>query len=204
MDIKNIYTKFGQRIVPGTDYDGRFAWFSTCYECGTRTKTTLHMKNSKIYCDRCKNELLRQKREAKAIEDDSKYEKRFEQGVALLEKKVRNAERFRPAIAKARTKIRRYGSTDEVLAAIVMFHFGYDFQMQQKIGRYRADFLLPKEKLIVEVDGKPFHSDKRKEQERDNEMSIQMGQGWKTLHIPTELLRRKPLALNDAIKKWVS
>ena len=201
MDINNIFNDYGQKKEPGTDYDGRFAWFTTCYECGAKVKTTLTMKN-KIYCDRCKAELLRQEREAKIVDDIIKYEIRFNQGVELLELRVKNIERFRPAIDLAKTKIRRYGSTDEVLAAIVLLHFGHKVLMQQKIGKYRADFLLPDQRLIIEIDGKPFHSDKKKENDRDNQITLKMGLGWKVIHIPTELLRKKPLALNDVINKY--
>lgn len=203
MDINNVYNYHGQKKVPGTDYDGRFAWFTTCYSCGAKVKTTLSMKN-KIYCDRCKNELIRQRRGSKEIANAYKYEIRFDKGVELLERKVKHFGKFSKAIEKARTKIRRFGSTDEVLAAIVLFYYGYDIEIQQKLGKYRADFLLMDKKLILEIDGQPFHSDKRKEKERDFEMEKTMGEGWRVLHIPTDLLRRKPLALKNAIEHYTT
>lgn len=198
--MQRKFNNFGQEIFPSRDYAGRFYWYSHCLECGKKVTVTLHMKN-KIYCDRCKAELKRLEQEAKEIDDIIKYEIRFNQGVELLETKVNHIEKYQKAIALAKTKVRRYGSANEVLAAIVMMHFGYKVLAQQKIGKYRADFLLPDQKLIVEIDGKPFHSDKKKEIERDNAMTLTMGLGWKVLHIPTDLLRKKPLALNDAIKE---
>ena len=141
--------------------------------------------------------------------DNNKYvlriesnEIRFQQGCSLLESKVANIDAFQRSIDLARTKIRRYESADEVLAAIVLIYYGYKVLFQQKIGRYVADFVLPDEKLIVEVDGKPFHSDARKELERDNAISLRMGIGWQVVHIATDELRKKPLALDEAIKHY--
>lgn len=199
--MQNKTNKYGQEFFPSYDYTGRFHWYSHCYTCGTRVDTNLHMRG-KIYCDRCKAELRRQERESKEIDDILKYEIRFQQGVGLLESKVANIEPYLEAIDLARTKIRRYGSTDEVLAAIVLIHFGYKVLLQQKIGRYIADFVLPDEKLILEVDGKPFHSDAKKELARDNEISLRMGLGWQVVHITTDKLRKKPLALDEAIKQY--
>ena len=64
MNIKDVYNDFGQKKVPGRDADGRFVWYSTCYECGKEVQTTLRMKN-KSDCDRCEHGILGQEKRSR-------------------------------------------------------------------------------------------------------------------------------------------
>lgn len=45
------------------------------------------------------------------------------------------------------------------------------FEIQKKIGRYRVDFFFPKANLIIEVDGKEYHSTS---EQREKDMKRQM------------------------------
>lgn len=62
---------------------------------------------------------------------------------------------------------------------------------QSKIGRYTVDFLLPRLKVIVEVDGKPYHTlpeDARHGQERDKFLQAE---GYLPIHVWTSTLHEE-------------
>lgn len=191
--------KFGQRIYSAFDYQGKFTWYSHCFECGQKVIVS-NRARYKILCDRCKNEIKKQNTLDQQEDTALKHQVRFQNAISFLETKVRDINTYHNAIEKAKEKILRYGSQDEVIAAIVMLHNGYSVIAQQKIGRYRVDFVLPEDKIIVEIDGRIFHNDKNKERQRDNEISLKMGVEWRIIHIPTDLLEKSPFSLIKAIE----
>ena len=69
---------------------------------------------------------------------------------------------------------------------------GFRVVPQVQIGAYTVDFLLPNEKVIIEVDGEPYHSDsaaRRRDTRRD--ASLQK-MGYLTIHIWTGTLFKTP------------
>ena len=53
-----------------------------------------------------------------------------------------------------------------------------DFEAQKKIGRYRVDFFFPQADLIVEAEGKQYHSSPEQTQYDQKRQSILMKKGY--------------------------
>ena len=67
------------------------------------------------------------------------------------------------------------------------------------IGRYRADFLWPDHKLVVEVDGYQFHGHRQAfERDRRKDQAL-LAAGYRVLRVTWRQLRDEPLAVAAAI-----
>ena len=83
--------------------------------------------------------------------------------------KVTSLAPYTKAIEKVKSKLHTNGyfdSTEEIMVAIELFKNGVWFYHQKKVGRYRLDFVLPNEKIVLEVDGSVFHTNETKNKEK--------------------------------------
>ena len=104
-------------------------------------------------------------------------------------------------IVKARKAIDKYDSMPEVAACIELLHIGARVIVHQKVGDFTVDFCLPDEKLVIEIDGSLYHSDKDKEFMRDYAVKHMLGDGWDVRHIPAETLTRNHALFGRSIRK---
>ena len=94
----------------------------------------------------------------------------------------------------AMKRVEYYGSIPEMMVAIQLLYLGYGITPQQTIGKYRVDFLIPKAKIVLEIDGKIFHT--KQNQNREAIIQLSLGLDWTIIHIPAELIRKDILKLN--------
>lgn len=177
-----------------------------CAKCGRIIKLKIYNGDKAYYCGICKNNLVKKE---KALEHEilneilTKGEQRFLKAKDKLLKQVKNPESYANAIRIAKTRADSYGSIPEVMVAIELIHLGYAIIPQQRIGRYKVDFAIPDDKLIVEVDGGLYHS--QADPDRDNYIKLCLGLDWEIVHIPAEWIskdiKRLSKVLNAANEK---
>lgn len=87
------------------------------------------------------------------------------------------------------------------MVAIELVRLGHRVIPQQKIGKYRVDFLLKDVKMVIEVDGDLYHKDQFK---GDREATIQfsLGMDWKIVHVPAELISKDIRKLKKIIETF--
>lgn len=173
-----------------------------CAKCGRIVKRKVYNGDKAYYCDICKNDLVKKQ---KALEHElldeilSKGERRFIKAEEKLLKQVKKPEAYANAIRIAQTRANYYGSIPEAMVAIELIKLGYAIIPQQGIGRYKVDFALPNEKLIVEVDGGLYHQDINPD--RDNYIKLCLGLDWEIVHIPAEWVSKDIRRLNKVLKE---
>jgi very-short-patch-repair endonuclease len=153
-------------------------------------------------CDRCKYGNREQKEAiAKAWLDEieTKGERRFNQALDRIQKQVRDFSKYEKAVEIARTMQDRYGSVPEAMVAVELIRLGYSIIPQQKVGKYRVDFYIPKEKIVIEVDGAIYHRD-RFGGNREAEVNLMLGLDTRIIHIPAELIGQKIWKLKECIE----
>lgn len=91
-----------------------------------------------------------------------------------------------------------YGSIPEAMVAIELLRLGYRIIPQQKVKKYKVDFAIPKEKIVIEVDGYVYHKDSYKG-DREAIIQLALGLDWKIIHIPAELIAEDITKLKSAI-----
>lgn len=173
-----------------------------CSMCGEEMESLNYGRDLKYVCKRCKKNAGHIK---KMIEDswfneiEEKGEHRFNRALDQIQSQVNDFSIYEKAIAGARKAQDRYGSVPEAMVAVELLRLRLPFVPQQKIGKYRVDFYIPKIKMIIEVDGKIFHQN-RFGGEREARIQFAMGLETKILHIPAELIEKDIQKLGKLIE----
>lgn len=171
-----------------------------CNKCGTIVERRVYSSDKIYLCEYCKRQRKERNKVAEKQEVNvlTRKEQQFEKAIAELYSTAKNHKRYSKAIDIARKRVESYGSIPEAMVAIELIRLGYSIIPQQKIGKYRVDFCIPKEKIVVEVDGSLFHTDPYG---GDREAFIQMSLGldWVIVHVPAERIRKNISALEKII-----
>ena len=167
---------------------GLATYLVPCKRCGKIVRRRTYNPKRKNLCEYCE---LVYERKCEAIEQEiwdlikTPKEQTFDKAVAKLYKQVKNFDSYKEAIEIAKKRTERYDSIPEVLVAIELIKLGYSIIPQQRVGRYRVDFAIPAEKLIIEVDGGLYPPNGPKAG-RDGDIQLSLGLDWKILHIPAD------------------
>lgn len=164
-----------------------------------------HQERWRCYCKECKKKT---ETEYDALKEEYvrlKKEVMFENAIETLEGQSINIYDYREAIDAVHDYIRsnpdKFDSSYEVIAAIVLIHNKVQCKPQAAIGRYRVDFMLPDEYVILEIDGERHKNNKYRDSERDRAIKEELGEFWEIIRIDTELLKTNAKELVRAIRK---
>ena len=176
---------------PARGRKGAYVYKIPCGCCG-KIITKLHYRKDIVQmCDYCKLKIKNKKAELQKelIETKSKREKQFDKAVNEIKKQVKDFSKYEKAITIARTREEMYGSIPEAMVAIELLRLGYRIIPQQKVKKYKVDFAIPKEKIVIEVDGSVYHKDSYKG-DREAIIQLALGLDWKIIHIPAEYIAK--------------
>lgn len=185
------------------DENGR-RFYIPCEICGRKIIRTQYSRKRTYICDYCKG-LIKKKEKAsipKELENvETKREKQFRRAVEKIKAQVKDYDKYERPIELAKTRAELYGSVPETMVAIELLKIGYKIIPQQKIKKYRVDFAIPREKIIVEVDGSIYHRDRYKG-DREAIIQLALGLDWKIIHIPAELIEKDITKLKSVIETF--
>ena len=192
---------FVENVFPANRRNYRL-YHIPCAKCGRIVKRKVYNGDKAYYCDICKNDLVKKE---KTLEHEllnellSKEEQRFLKAKDKLLKQVKKPEAYANAIRVAQTRANSYGSIPEAMVAIELIRLGYAIIPQQGVGRYKVDFALPNNKLVIEVDGGLYHSNVNPD--RDNYIKLCLGLDWEIVHIPAEWIAKDIRRLSKVLKE---
>lgn len=83
-------------------------------------------------------------------------------------------------------------SPAEIELVAALWFYGETPLLQHPLGRYDADLYMPEGRLVVEVDGRDWHQDRRRDRRRD--ITIELEHDVATLRIPAAHVYHDPLA----------
>lgn len=178
-----------------------------CSVCKTKQIKCASYSRKRTYtCDMCKAIAKGKSDPVKAANKALK----FHDAVSRIELVVGDLTEYREAMEKVQRTLDHagwYRSTEEIMAAIELLKNGVKTIHQQKIGRYSVDFVLPEYKVLLEIDGKPFHNNHTLEKEgiRDGQILLSVGVGWEIIRIDTDKINkdiRKLLPSIEAILEY--
>ena len=175
------------------------AYHIICNSCGKEYIKRRYNSNDEHICDRCrhyKNKTIKAKqRSLDALQEvRTKNEIKFDKAVNEMKTQVRWDSRYQHCSEVAKKRVESYGSIPEMMVAIQLLYLGHRIIPQQTIGKYRVDFLLPRLKTVIEVDGEMFH--KKPKANREATIQLSLGLEWDIIHIPAELIRKDILKLD--------
>lgn len=180
-------------------------YFPACHICGAEVESMSYIPGNKYTCKACKAKNYLSDKEKRIDNNAEAKERKFDNAVGRIEKRIKRIEDYEDAIRKVREKLHRDGwfdSTEEIMAAIELVKNGIRTRHQVKLGRYRADFVLPDLKVVLEIDGSIYHFNKtEKERLRDELIVLALGADWEVIRVSDELVNQNITRLVPAIKK---
>lgn len=203
MSSKSLAELDGIYYELNDSWRSRYIFHVPCESCGRILKKTQYSHTRQYLCDYCKGKV---KQKEKAIdleimnEITTPAERQFEKALDRIERTVGSLDGYEKAIKAARNVCEKFGSIPETMVAIELLKLGYRIIPQQKVGKYRVDFAIPKEKLVIEVDGKLYHT-KKFGGNREAAIQVSLGMDWKIIHIPAEEISRHIDKLQECINK---
>lgn len=192
------------RIERPKSYYAPTLFYPLCYKCGAEVMTYKYLRSIKYQCKKCRTlEYMQDKEKRTEINNDAK-EKKFENAVARIRNITKNFQSYDDAIEKVHKILNTDGyfqSTEEIMVAIELEKNNIPYRHQVKFGIYRADFVLDKKKIVLEVDGTLFHTENTQEKEnlRDNLICISLGTEWEVIRITDKLINQNITRLVKAI-----
>lgn len=192
------------RIVKGKGYT---IYFPKCNVCGEEVKSMSYIRNTKYKCKDCKLKEYMADKEIKNITSQNKKEEKFNNAVKRIEKIVgKNINKYEKAIEVVHRNLNKehwFESTEEIMTAIELIKNNIKVRHQVKCGIYRIDFVLEEEKIILEIDGRIFHTENTRDKEmvRDNIILMKFGLDWEVIRITDNYINENIKKLLPAIRK---
>jgi len=193
---------------PGRGRESTTAYIYKCHTCGNPVKMFSIFLDKVVYCNLCKTDAKKRIAMAKRNADrqiaelnglnivDEKKKQRFINAANI----VRKYGDYESAITKAETSYDKYDSIPEAITAIILLNAGYSVIAQQNIAGLRLDFVLPKKKTVIEVDGALYHN-QDKQAIRDYIIKHKLGADWDIIHLPADDVKKSPKSFEKMIKK---
>lgn len=182
-------------------------YFPLCHICEKEIFSLSYLRNKEYTCPECKRTMYFVDRDKRVESNEDIKEQKLSNAIKRIEGSVgAKIKGYDNAIKIVKKNLHRDGwfdSTEEIMVAIELLKNKIATRHQVKFGKYRADFVLPDEKIVLEVDGKLFHTSntRRKEEMRDNLIVIALGSDWEVIRITDELINQNIKKLVPAIRK---
>ena len=179
-------------------------YFPKCHKCGNEITMINYRSGVNYTCKECKTEFYLADKERKEPLDKETKDKKLENAINRIKQRVRNFGKYDEAIKIVKDNLYKknwFDSTEEIMVAIELLHKKVNLRHQVKMGRYRADFVLPNYKIVLEVDGVMFHNEntRKREQLRDNLIILSLGAEWEVIRITDELINENITRLLPAL-----
>lgn len=190
-------------IPTGRDKRGNSAYYPPCGICGIPTYSPKYNPKFNYTCKTCKEKATIDAFEFSTESRMEVKERKLEKAIERISRVV-TIEDYQRAIEWVRKNISRpqwFESTEEIMVALELIKLGVKSHHQVKILNFRADFVLTEEKIVLEIDGTPFHGKDRRayEQERDNAIITVLGDDWDVVRISTNHINKNITKLMPAV-----
>lgn len=187
-------------ILIKKDSNGYTWYYPKCWICGTAVPSWNYISGTKYTCQDCRKLMAN----AKMDMATDKKQKKLEIAIKRISK-VTDVSKYKDAIKIISEKLytpRWFQSTEEIMVALELNRREIPAYHQVKVYDYFLDFVIPKFKVILEIDGKPFHSYKNEKEVsmRDEVIACKFGDGWQVIHIDTDAINMNVTKLIPAIK----
>jgi very-short-patch-repair endonuclease len=179
-------------------------YYPPCHICGKQVMSYNYKPGLKYTCKDCKalrKDVVEGLKEN--IRRSDKYPK-LDRAIRRINA-VTDIDAYKGAIEWVEKHLGEVGwfqSTEEIMVALELIKQGVKAHHQVKINKYRADFVLPDDKIVLEIDGTVFHRKDTKDYEkyRDSVIVLKMGLEWEVIRVSTADINKNVTKLYPAIK----
>lgn len=195
-----------QDNIPCECKNGFTVYHPPCHICGGAANSTSYNAGQSYTCPECRALLVQLEKDEKQAVQTGKKKIKLSNAIKRI-KKVADISKYQTAIKIVENSIDRpgwYQSTEEIMAALELLKMGYKLYHQAVILDYKVDFVIPKLKVVLEIDGEIYHQNRKvREIERDTLIRHSLGNDWHVVRIKTDLINKNVTKLVPAIKAVV-
>lgn len=168
-----------------------------CFNCGKNIQHEFYKPRKRVYCDECKDIVLKQYDEDVKTHVFYKLKVMHEHAIRIIENSCRfDINKLKESIEFVREmelhSPESFLSSYEIVVAIILIEENFLFKINHSVGKYKIDFFLPEEKICLEVDGGFHEYSLAKDGKRDIEIRHLLGSEWETIRISTKYIERNP------------
>ena len=179
-------------------------YYPPCCGCGKGVMSNSYIPDYKYTCQKCKPRKDDVFDDLDAIARKIIKEKKLKNAIKRISK-VTDIEKYSAAIKKVERSLGRanwFQSTEEIMVALELIKRGIKAHHQVRIRKYTADFVLPDDKVVLEIDGSVYHTNDTKnyESRRDDIINLAFGLDWEVIRISTSSVNKNITKLYPAIK----
>lgn len=178
-----------------------------CWRCGTIVQRAVENPKKRVFCTECSELHDEERKEILDKYVELKMEVMYDRALRIMEysKKVNMSKYLDSAELVHDMAIdnpNKFGSSYEMIAAIILVGNSIRCQMQKRVGRRRVDILLPDLKVALEIDGQLHEFKVKKDSAREIDILNILNEedsGWEMVRIPTKYIDINPEMIPKAI-----
>lgn len=177
--------------------------FFPCWTCGIPVHSLTSHPILRVFCVDCREDFEKQKTDTLKEYIQLKTKVMHERALRILEKQCAKLFLYIDAaqvvLEFALEDPSRFQSSHEMISAMELIRHSIKIQVQQRIAGHRVDFVIPKLKVVLEIDGYMHEYKKLKDSKRDIKVRQELGEEWEVIRIPTKYIEQNSAALVKAI-----
>jgi Uncharacterized protein conserved in bacteria len=163
-----------------------------------------NVESRRLYCLECYSKHLELINTHMSQYIENKAYLMIERAINMLEKQNIEIYHYEEAIKAVGEHVtgnpKKYMSSHEVVAAIILIANEVQTKVQHRIGKYAVDFYLPTLKVVLEIDGYMHQYKRKQDSQRDIAIRNELGREWEIVRIPTKYIEQNSELLVEAIK----
>lgn len=174
-----------------------------CWYCGDTIELKKEPKE-RVFCEECKAKFLKEHKNKVKEYGKLKLEIMYETAIRIMEKAGVYMYEYQKSAKKiyefAKQNDITFLSSYEIITAIILDEYNFEFEVNKKVLKYEVDFYIPELKVCLEVDGHLHEFKPEYDSNRDIEIRNYLGNQWEVIRIPTKYIDKNPEKLVDAIE----
>lgn len=177
-----------------------------CCRCGKDVEVLDGEPINRVFCSECFK--LNQEEHKVLISEYSKLKIKimFENALRVMEKSKKvfmheYLDASNSVFDMAINETEKFMSSDEIIVAIVLEEYGFEYSVNYTILNYKVDFYIPELKICLEVDGITHKHSIEYDSERDIALRNALGTQWEIIRIPTKYIEENPSKIIDGIEQ---
>ena len=157
----------------------------------------------RCYCDSCYDKYVSELSNDNKLYLELKCKRMMESAIEMLEHQNLDIWKYKEAIeAVAEYNLEhpdKFDSAAEIISAIMLIQNHIRIKPQYKIARFQIDFLLPDEKIALEIDGPTHKTSKGTDSVRDKKIKKMLGPDWQIVRLPEKGIKENARHIVKAI-----
>lgn len=201
----NYFTKGEAWFKPDLPINPDYKEIFTCWRCGKDVEVKYMEPHDRVFCDECFSEYKKEHEELIREYAKLKIKVMFENALRTMEKSKKvymheYLEASKKVYDMAMSESEKFMSASEIIVAIVLEEYAFEYYVNYPILDYKVDFYIPELKVCVEVDGALHQHKLVYDSKRDIEIRNTLGYEWEVVRIPVKYIEENPSKIIEAIE----